>query len=86
MRRGPVERWNDDTMSMLIASLEAIKFPTSRKYEVLMLPQFSSSWPFVGVHSETALTKVIRLRGQINILWQWRADFCLVQLRKGIQR
>ena len=51
------------------ASLEAIKFPTGRKYEVLMLPQFCSSWSFVGAHSETTFSKIIRLKRQINILW-----------------
>ena len=51
-----------------------------------MFPQFSSSWPFIGVHGETTLSKITRLRRQINILRQRRPDFCLVELRKGVQR
>ena len=61
-----------------VVSLEAIKFPTSREYEVRMMSQYPSGRPFLGVHNEALFTKIICLRRQSDILWQRRAGFRLV--------
>ena len=48
-----------------------------------MLPKLFGRWPLLRVHSKTAFTKIICLRRQSKILWQWRTDFCLVELKGG---
>ena len=68
----------------MITSREASKFPTRREYKVRMPLQLSSSWPFVWVHTKAAITKVIRLGRQNKTLWQRRAGFRSVELRKGL--